>query len=178
MRFILLLAIYSGTAYAQLGVPVFSGSCAGSQAVTLVPDSTNRYKVGLQLALAKMNASVVARKSCAFRMPVKLKEKEKLVVTQVEQDVKLTAGPGVETKTNLEIFLSGQKSVPLQLSLKAIDSVKHLGQTLKSEGIVTESGCGNEVIVAGNLAASVVGSNKGTVRTFPVLVTIEIVSCL
>ena len=54
MRFVLLLAIYSGIAQAQLGIPVFSGNCTGSQTVTLVPDSTNRYKVGLQLELAKM----------------------------------------------------------------------------------------------------------------------------
>lgn len=178
MRFILLLVFCSGIAQAQMGVPVFSGSCSGTQSVILVPDSTNRYKIELQLALAKMNAPTVSRKFCAFRMPIKLKEKEKLVVTQVEQNVQLTAGPGVETKSKLEIFLVGQKSAPLQLNLTATDSAKRVGQTLKSEGVVAESGCGKEVIIAGNLAASVVGSSKGTVRTFPVLVTMEIVSCL
>lgn len=179
MRFVLLLLLtYSGLTQAKVGNPVFSDNCSGGKVTVLEPiNGKGRYKLESQLSLAKMNLPVVSRKSCGFRMPIKLKEKEKLVVSEVEQDVRLTAGPGVESKSNLEIFIAGQKSVPLQLNLKGLDRTKQLSQKLKSEGVVAESSCGNDVILAGNFAASVIGSGKGTVRMFPVFVTMEIVSC-
>ncbi len=173
---LLLLLFYSRTAQAQAGSPVFSGSCSGEKITVLEP--TNRYKIELQLALAKMNSPTVSRKSCAFRMPIKLKEKEKVVVTEVEQDVQLIAGPGVESKSSFEIFIAGQKAVPMQLNLKGLETTKKLSRKLKSDGVVTESGCGNDVILSGNLAASVVGSGKGTVKMYPVILTMEIVGCL
>ena len=161
-----------------MGAPTFSEKCNGSKTVSPISGNPNHYSLGMQLDLAKMNSPAFKRTSCTFRMPVKLNEKQKLVITNIEHDVQLSAGQGVESKSSLEIFLAGQKSTPLQLQIKGIDSTQRVAKKLKTDGIVSESLCGQEIIVAGNLTASIVGSGKGSASTSPVLLTMEIVNCL
>ncbi len=161
-----------------MGVPVFNGNCSGSRAINPISGNPDRYSLGLQLDLAKMDSSAFSRKSCTFRMPIKLSKKQKLVIKNIEQDIKLRASQSVESKSSLEIFLAGSKSTPLIATVSGAESTELVSKKLTSDGIALESDCGQEIIVSGNLSVSVLGSGKGSVSTSPVLMTMEIVSCL
>ncbi len=161
---------------AQIGKFIFSGQgCSGNK--SFVSDKLDHYVVGLQVKVAKMIAPSISRKSCAFRLPVKLGPNEKLTLSDVQHDVKLSAGRGVHIKSNLEVFIVGQKSQPLSAQASGVNETVEISETVKSSGLVSESGCGADVIVAGNLSASVVGAGRGTASTSPVTATLKIVNC-
>lgn len=161
---------------AQIGQPVFSGQgCSGSK--TFVSDKLNHYVIGVHVAVAKMIAPTISRKSCAFRLPVKLKANEKLIIADVQHDVKLSAGRGVHIKSNLDFFLVGQKSQSLSAQAKGVVDSVEVSESVKSTGPAIESVCGNDAIIAGNVSVSIAGAGRGTASTSPIAATLKISSC-
>lgn len=178
MKLILFIfLVFAGTkGQTQIGQPVFSGlGCSGNKA--FVSDKLDHYIIGLQVAVAKMIAPSISRKSCAFRLPVKLKANEKLIISDVQHDVKLSAGPGVQIKSNLDFFIVGQKSQPLTAQASGNNETVDVSETVKSTGPATASTCGKDMIIAGNVSVSVVGTGRGTATTSPVAATLKISSC-
>ena len=165
-------------AQAGLGLPTFSGEdCSGSQKLELLKGFENRFRLGLQLDFIKKNSVGLVRKKCAFRMPVKLGPKEKLVIKNIEQDIQFNGGRAAAVKSSLEFFLVGKTSKPLVAELRGLDAVQNISKKLQVDGILAESKCGQDAIVAGNLSAVITGLGQATVMYSPVLVSLEVIRC-
>lgn len=177
MKLIIGILILSASVQAQMETPVFGGTgCAGSKTLTKIVDAKDMFQIGLQVAVAKMNAPAFTRSTCMFRIPVKLKSNEKVILSNVHHDVKLTASKGVKAKSQLELFIAGQKMNPLIAEVRGVNNTNRITKTLQSTER-SESECGKDVIIAGNLSGLVQGSGRGTVATLPVYFDLEIVNC-
>lgn len=161
------------------GVPSVAGNgCPASNALfTRVPNQANRYNLVNRIALVKGSNPAVARKTCLFRLPVKLAANERLVVSNVSQSVNLMADKGTTMQTSLEIFFAGQHGNPLTAQLKGVTSASRTSQVLEARGVVAQSACGQDVILSGNLAASAVGLARGSAITGDVQLNIQTESC-
>ena len=164
---------------ATFGTPILSGSGCPVTSHPFVPikNQPNRYSLADQITLAKSISPTILRKTCQLRLPVQLAANEKLVVSEVAQYVRLNASKGATVKTSLEVFLAGQHGNPLTSELKAVSAISRSTQVLQSRGIVAESACGGEVVLASNLSATAMGEARATIITGDVQLNLEIKSC-
>lgn len=170
------------TSYAGALGPVSLGGSGcttpvGDKKIVPVYGQANRYKIPLQVALNKKMDSNLMRKTCNFRLPIEVAQNQKVVISNASQWVRLGASAGSQVKTNLEIFLAGARGNPLTTEIKAIDQSARLFQTVRAEGTIAESKCGQSVILAGNLSATAVGSANATAALGDLQLSIKIVSC-
>lgn len=164
---------------ATFGTPIISGTgCPTTDRIFApVKNQPNRYSLADQITLAKSISPTILRKTCQLRLPVQLGAKEKLVVSEVAQYVRLNASRGATVKTSLEVFLAGGRSNPLTSELKAVSAISRSTQVLQSRGIVAESACGGEVILGSNLSAVALGDARATIITGDVQLNLEIKTC-
>lgn len=164
---------------ATFGVPAVSGiGCSATDHLFApVKNQLNRYSLADQITLIKAISPGVLRKTCQLRLPVQLGSREKLVVSDVAQYVRLNASKGATVRTSLEVFLSGQHGNPLTSELKAISAISRSTQVLHSRGVVAESSCGGDVILASNLSATAIGDARATIITGDVQLNLEIRTC-
>jgi hypothetical protein len=149
---------------------------SGSDGLVAVPGQKNRFSIPLQVVVNKKDDTLV-RKTCAFRLPAHLAANEKVVVSNAAQWVRLGASTGGQVKTNLEIFLAGSRGNPLTTEVKAITKPARLFQTVRAEGVIAESACGQDTIIGGNLSALASGPAQATAAVGNLLLTMKIVSC-
>ena len=177
MNFLISILLLSASVQAQMEAPVFGGTgCVGSKSLSKVVDAKDMYQIGLQVAIAKMNSPALTRNTCTFRMPIKLKSNEKVILSNVHHHVKLSAGKTAKAKSQLEFFIAGQKMTPLIAEVQGVNTTNRITRTLQSSER-SESECGKDVIIAGNLSGLVQGGGRGTVATQPVYFGLEIVNC-
>lgn len=164
---------------ATFGTPVMVGTgCpATDHLIAPVKNQPNRYSLSDQITLIKSIAPSAVRKTCQMRLPVQLAPHEKLVVSEVAQYVRLNASKGATVKTSLEVFLTGQHGNPLTSELKAVSAISRSTQVLQSRGIVVESACGGDTILASNLSATAFGNARATIITGDMQLNLEIKSC-
>lgn len=165
-----------------LGTLILGGSgCTvptGNQKLTAISGQDSRYMIPLQVAITKTADAALMRKTCNFRLPIDLATNEKVVVSNVSQWVRLGASKGAQVKTNLEVFMAGAHGNPLTTEVKAIDTSARLFQTVRAEGVVAESKCGDTSgIISGNLSALATGNAQATAALGNLQLTIKIVNC-
>ncbi len=181
LQAVIAILLVSGAANAvNFGVPSVAGNgCSSTSSAIFTPiqDQPNRYSLNNQLMIIKKLSPAVVRKSCQFRLPVQLASNEKLVVSEVAQYVRLNTSKNTGVNTSLEIFLAGKRGTPLTSELKGDSSNSHVAMLLEAHGIVAESACGGEVILAGNVSASAVGIGRAVVSTSDVQLSLEIKGC-
>lgn len=136
--------------------------CFGSFVIKRVGNQSDRYELPIQVKLEKKTGSF-ERKTCNMRLPVALNKNEKLQISDVSQQVKID-GPGA--KSSLTISVTGKKSEPLVTTFSTV---------LKVNGILAESECGRDTMLTGDL--NLFASENVSAETYPVQVTLKIVSC-
>lgn len=163
----------------QLGELSMAGpGCFGSNKVVAISGQDGRYAIPMRVRVNKKSDAAFDRKSCQVRIPVTLAANEKLQVVEASQVVRVISQKDADIKTNLTLGLVGRGSKTASFQMKAIeDETSHI-EIVKTEGLISESACGQSTMLSGNLNALVTGANAQTfVSTGALLLTLRTVSC-
>lgn len=163
----------------QLGEMAMAGpGCFGSSRVVAISGQEGRYAIPLRVRVNKKAETAFDRKSCQVRIPVTLAPNEKLQVVEASQVVRVISQKDADIKTNLTLGLVGRGNKTVSTQLKVTeDETSHI-ENVKTEGIISESDCGQSTMLMGNLNAMVTGANaQAFVSTGALLLTLRTVSC-
>jgi hypothetical protein len=163
----------------QLGEIVSAGAgCFGSGRVVAISGQEGRYAIPLRVRVNKKADAAFDRKSCQVRIPVTLAPNEKLQLIEASQVVRVISQKDADIKTNLTLGLVGRGTKTVGTQLKVTEDETSYIENVKTEGIISESGCGQSTMLMGNLNAMVTGANAQTfVSTGAMLLTLRTVSC-
>lgn len=163
-----------------MGSAQFNGSgCSQKNSeVKLIDEAQSLYSIPLNLYVKKEEATQLDRKNCAVAIPLEVSAGEKVVVSNVQQNVQLRAYPSVTTKTQLEVFLTGQRGQVLKAEAVATDKYVNSKTVLSQDGEVAVTECGQNAILRANASGLIQGSAKGRVYHNDLKLQIKVVKCL
>lgn len=175
----LLLLAFTATANAfELGKLALAGTgCFGGSKVVAVEGENSRYALPIRVRLNKKSDTSFDRKTCNMRLPVSLSANEKLQILNLSQTIRVIASKDTEVKSTLNLSLLGKKSIPLIYTFKATEDSVSVVENLKSEGLLTESGCGGDAMITGDLNILATGNAKALASTGTALVTLKVLTC-
>lgn len=156
------------------GQLIINGNGCSATSKNLIENSGKPSEIPVTIKFDKKDQPSIVRKSCQFRLPVKLGANQKVVVSNVSQSVKLSSVKETSVKSNLELFFAGQKGKPLAKEVKG----SSFNETIKLAGVVAESKCGDvAAMLAGNLSVTANGPNAAEADLGPIQLEIQIQDC-
>ena len=163
---LVLLAVVANSSPLTDGTISVSGNgCYGDQKMVPVIGEKNRFELPIKVLLDKKSKIPFERKTCNMRLPIKLRKKQKLQISDISQIVHMD-GRGLRSTLTLSVV--GKKTKPL---------IAATSTTLTSPGILTESDCDRDVILTADLNVTANGPDIVSAKTEPVFVTLKIVNC-
>ncbi len=178
--FILILFVIQNSFSSEIKNLSISGSgCQLKENLSKVEvrsDQKSNYRIKLSMQLIKNSGVGLERKACHFSLPVKLGPKEKLVVSNVSQKVKLIVNKNAQSTISLQLFVVGE-SLSKPYVLKTIgegptqtDGALHINASL-------ESRCGKDAMLRGNLNAFAEGESRVQLDIEDLFLDLKIVTC-
>ena len=111
-------------------------------------------------------------------MPITVAANEKVQLVNLSQVVRVVASKGAQIKTNLNMGFVGKNAPTLSFDKNISEDDFSNIENLKADGILTESVCGKDTILAGNLSLIVNGSAaQAFVSTGSALLSLKVVRC-
>lgn len=161
----------------QLGTLSLSGGGCLSQKGSAALQTDETIKFPLQLKLSKNFGSALERKACNFSIPIKLEKNEKVKISNLLQNVKLSSEKSVKTKVSLALFAAGFSATePFVIETKGDENEK-FDRDFVSHLVLFESKCGKDIILRGNLNAFSQGNAKATVETGDLSLSVKATNC-
>ena len=179
---IILVFLSQNLLAAEAGRLTMSGEGCGSQRFpgTLPNLSENSHKAVIPFffKLEKSADNKIGRKACNLAWPIKLNKKEKVQISNIQQDVLLTHSQGTLVKANLSLFFAGaKKTKDFKAELTADEKSETLQKIWNEDSFFMESGCGKDTIFRGNFNANVTGDSTGAAESESLKFNIKIVPC-
>jgi hypothetical protein len=143
----------------------------------LISEADSLYSIPLNLYVKKEETQSLERKACTASLLVTLATDEKLVIEDVSQKVNTRVHPKGVAKTQLEVFLTGQKGEILKAESAPTDAYLSSRHHLSQDGQVTESACGGEVIVRANASGIATGEAKVRIYHEDLRLKLKVVKC-
>lgn len=133
---------------------------SGIQPLQKVEGSEIRYKLPTSIYLRKDSSKSLLRGSCTFALPVTAAPGMKVIAANAEQLVSLRAEAKSNIKVELELFKSGSIGEKLVKELLTQEKSGASAEILRHVDLIAESECGGEIILRGNLSATLLGSGS------------------
>jgi|GEM_PF-1814675 len=137
----------------------------GSHELAAVQGSQHRFVIPLGVYLSKKEAVTLARGACAFALPIKARPGMKVVVANSSQLISLRAYPSSKVKMDLELFKAGSVGEKQVRTIESAEKAVRSAEFLRHPEVLVESECGKEMILRGQLTATLLGSGAGRVFT-------------
>ena len=152
---------------------VLGSGCSQKESNVHLIKTKEELKIPLTMNLTKKAEAALLRKSCQFTLPVVLKKDEKIEIYNVSQKFSFHLQPTQKMKTTLEIFWSGQKGNPLEVTEKQIKAKDYL---LEAQNKI-ESACGQDTILRGNLSSLLQGEGEAQAQAKNLVLKYKIIKC-
>ncbi|MBC7419998.1 MAG: hypothetical protein H7328_04655 [Bdellovibrio sp.] len=162
------------------GLQIAGNGCTvpvGGHELISVVGQNDRFGIPMQVAISKNIAPLLERKVCTFALPVALAKNEKLQILDVSQYTRLSAGKGANVTSSLTVNLVGQAGQALVSSATGTVKTVKVSNYVRADGIISESECGKDVIIRGNVNALAQGNARGTAFTYPLFLTLQVIAC-
>jgi len=173
--FIIFFVMQNAFAMELKELSISGTGCEKQNINQIKPIKGDDYKFPFIFSISKQDVSQLERKACLLALPVKLNKKEKLQVSNINQNVTLNAFGGAHVKLSLTVTAPGQSgSKPLEVEVKNPTS---LDQDLKQDGIIFETKCGADAIVRANINAFIQGPGTASASAGDLFLTLKSVPC-
>ena len=176
---VFILSVFSVQAFSmELGTVSVAGTgCFGSTKLVPMKIEEGRYALPLRVRANKAADAAFDRKACSLRIPISVGPNEKLQLVNASQVVRVVGYKGSEIKTSLNLGFVGKASTPMNYQVSAAEDDISSVEVVKYAQVLSESDCGKNVMLSGNLNALINGNAPAFVSTGAAIVTLKVVSC-
>ena len=163
----------------QTGEALFSGGgCGAAKSLKMRQQDANYVlQIPIHLTLKKEKKSSLLRKTCNFRLSLKPRANEKIVLREYAQSVEAQVSRLAELQYTVNTTFVGQKTESLELQIKAISQDIRRQEELKSRSLSLESKCGQPLMLAVNSSAFTKSAGEVSLKSADLKVSLRVVSC-
>lgn len=145
----------------EIGELQVAGS-ACVNAFVAAPEEIDSLALPLSIALKKNADQSLARGTCMFSLPLKVKDGYRLVLSDLDAEGVVNLRKGSKSRVDLEIFKAGSKGQVQTAQHDASNEKIREDILLSQSGEVLRFGCGESGILRGNASVLLQGSSRAT----------------